>query len=112
MRHLIALSLSLAIPVAGAVASPPAAAIKAGQAKGNLTVNGETAQLTHAYLTPESGSGGVVTLASTAVGPEMRNQPLMFEKEEPVEQGKLYLMNVKLDAEGKVDVTFDATPSK
>jgi hypothetical protein len=98
----LALALSLAIPPASAAPAAPAAALKPGEAKGKVTVNGETAELTHAYLTPEAGSAGVVTLASTAVGPELRNQALMFEKREPVKQGKLYLMNVKLDAQGQV----------
>jgi hypothetical protein len=99
----LGLSLSLAIPAASAgPAAAPGAALKPGEAKGKVTVNGETAELTHAYLTPEPGSAGVVTLASMAVGPELRNQTLMFEKKEPVKQGKLYLMNVKLDAQGKV----------
>lgn len=99
----LALTLSLAIPAASAGPAPATGgALKPGEAKGKLTVNGETAELTNAYLTPEPGTAGVVTLASSAVGPELRNQALMFEKREPVKQGKLYLMNVKLDAQGKV----------
>src|SRR6185503_19655969 len=76
--------------------------LKPGEAKGKVTVNGEAAELTNAYLTPEAGSAGVVTLASAPVAPDLRNQTLMFEKREPVKQGKLYLMNVKLDAQGQV----------
>jgi hypothetical protein len=91
----LALTLSLAIPAAGA-------GLKPGEAKGKLTVNGETAELTHAYLTAEPGTAGVVTLANIAVGPELQNKALMFEKREPVKQGKLYLMNIKLDAKGQV----------
>jgi hypothetical protein len=84
------------------LAAPPAAvALKPGEAKGKLTVNGETAELTHAYLTADQGSS-VITLTNIPVGPEFRNQPLMFEKRDAVKQGKLYLMNVKIDAKGEV----------
>jgi hypothetical protein len=99
---LSALALILALAGAGG-------AVKPGEAKGKLTVNGETAEITNAYLTPEPGTAGVVTLSSAPVGPELRNQALMFEKREPVKQGKLYLMNVKLDPQGKVVISFDAT---
>lgn len=88
------------VPVA--TAGPAVAAtLKPGEAKGKLTVNGETAELTHVYLTPDQGST-VVTLTNAPVGPEFRNQPLMFEKRDAVKQGKLYLMNVKLDPKGQV----------
>lgn len=97
------LTLSLgAAPVTTAGPAAAGGALKPGEARGKVTVNGETAELTHAYLTPEPGSAGVVTLANIAVGPELRNQALMFEKREPVKQGKLYLMNVKLDAQRQV----------
>ena len=85
------------------VAAPAVAAgaVKPGEATGKLTVNGESATLTHAYLTADQGSE-VVTLTNIPVGPEFRNQSLMFEKRDAVKQGKLYLMNVKLDAKGEV----------
>jgi hypothetical protein len=88
--------------VSAVLAAPPAGgALKPGEANGKLTVNGESAALTHAYLTPDQASS-VITLTNIPVGPEFRNQALMFEKRDAVKQGKLYLINVKLDAKGQV----------
>jgi hypothetical protein len=89
--------------VSGVVAAPAAggANLKPGEAAGKLTVNGESATLTHAYLTMDQGAP-VVTLTNIPVGPEFRNQALMFEKRDAVKEGKLYLINVKLDAQGQV----------
>src|SRR5689334_5977551 len=102
-RSTVGLILSVVLAgTGGNIAAAAGASVKPGEAKGTVTVNGEAAELTHAYLTPEAGSAGVVTLANMPVGPDLRNQALMFEKREPVKQGKLYLMNVKLDAQGKV----------
>jgi hypothetical protein len=99
----LALTLSLAtLPAAGAGPAAATGGAPAGRGERKVTVNGEAAELSHAYLTPEPGTAGVVTLANIAVGPELRNQTLMFEKREPVKQGKLYLMNVKLDAKGQI----------
>jgi hypothetical protein len=102
--RLSALVCTLSLCGAAVVNAAPAAghgALKPGEATGKLTVNGESATLTHAYLTPDQGSA-VVTLTNIPVGPEFRNQALMFEKRDAVKQGKLYLMNVKLDAQGQV----------
>jgi hypothetical protein len=99
-----ALVSALSLCCASAAVAAPAAGsgtLKPGEASGKLTVNGESAALTHAYLTPDQGST-VITLTNIPVGPEFRNQVLMFEKRDPVKQGKLYLMNVKLDAKGQV----------
>jgi hypothetical protein len=99
--RLQALVGTLCLCAVSAIVMAAGPTLKPGEAAGKLTVNGESATLTHAYLTPDQGSS-VITLTNIPVGPEFRNQALMFEKRDPVKQGKLYLMNVKLDAKGQV----------
>ena len=77
-----------------------AGALKPGQARGTLRVNGEAVKLTHAYLTVDSSNRVVVTVANAPLTPDYRNQSLMFEKADPVKQGTLYLMNIAV-SDGK-----------
>ena len=56
--RLSALVCTLSLCGVSVVGAAPGAGLKPGEATGKLTVNGESATLTHAYLTPDQGSTG------------------------------------------------------
>jgi hypothetical protein len=61
------LPAGVVVRVALAALAAGRGALKPGEATGKLTVSGESAALTHAYLTPDQGSA-VVTLTNIPVG--------------------------------------------